>query len=169
MTVEVQPWLQELLSVHSRLAPLFKRPEPRARVLGYLQGLLSNVERKNSWQLAEFIGDTTPDGVQHLLERAHWDADLARDILRDYVTEHLGDAEAVLIVDETGFIKKGRHSAGVKRQYSGTAGRIENSQVGVFLHYAGCGGGAFIDRQLYLPREWIEDRARCQAAGYRPR
>lgn len=165
MTVEVQPWLQELLSVHSRLAPLFKRPEPRARVLGYLQGLLSNVERKNSWQLAEFIGDTTPDGVQHLLERAHWDADLARDILRDYVTEHLGDAEAVLIVDETGFIKKGRHSAGVKRQYSGTAGRIENSQVGVFLHYAGCGGGAFIDRQLYLPREWIEDRARCQAAG----
>ena len=86
MTVEVQPWLQELLSVHSRLAPLFKRPEPRARVLGYLQGLLSNVERKNSWQLAEFIGDTTPDGVQHLLERAHWDADLARDILRDYVT-----------------------------------------------------------------------------------
>ena len=165
MTVEVQPWLQELLSVHSRLAPLFKRPEPRARVLGYLQGLLSNVERKNSWQLAEFIGDTTPDGVQHLLERAHWDADLARDILRDYVTEHLGDAEAVLIVDETGFIKKGRHSAGVKRQYSGTAGRIENSQVGVFLHYAGCGGAAFIDRQLYLPREWIEDRARCQAAG----
>ena len=165
MTVEVQPRLQELLSVHSRLAPLFKRPEPRARVLGYLQGLLSNVERKNSWQLAEFIGDTTPDGVQHLLERAHWDADLARDILRDYVTEHLGDAEAVLIVDETGFIKKGRHSAGVKRQYSGTAGRIENSQVGVFLHYAGCGGGAFIDRQLYLPREWIEDRARCQAAG----
>ena len=165
MTVEVQPWLQELLSVHSRLAPLFKRPEPRARVLGYLQGLLSNVERKNSWQLAEFIGDTTPDGVQHLLERAHWDADLARDILRDYVTEHLGDAEAVLIVDETGFIKKGRHSAGVKRQYSGTAGRIENSQVGVFLHYAGCGGGAFIDRQLYLPREGIEDRARCQAAG----
>lgn len=165
MTVEVQPWLQELLSVHSRLAPLFKRPEPRARVLGYLQGLLSNVERKNSWQLAEFIGDTTPDGVQHLLERAHWDADLARDILRDYVTEHLGDAEAVLIVDETGFIKKGRHSAGVKRQYSGTAGRIENSQVGVFLHYAGCGGGAFIDRQLYLPREWIEDRARCQATG----
>lgn len=158
-------WQQELLSVHSRLAPLFKRPEPRARVLGYLQGLLSNVERKNSWQLAEFIGDTTPDGVQHLLERAHWDADLARDILRDYVTEHLGDAEAVLIVDETGFIKKGRHSAGVKRQYSGTAGRIENSQVGVFLHYAGCGGGAFIDRQLYLPREWIEDRARCQAAG----
>ena len=165
MTVEVQPWLQELLSVHSRLAPLFKRPEPRARVLGYLQWLLSNVERKNSWQLAEFIGDTTPDGVQHLLERAHWDADLARDILRDYVTEHLGDADAVLIVDETGFIKKGRHSAGVKRQYSGTAGRIENSQVGVFLHYAGCGGAAFIDRQLYLPREWIEDRPRCQAAG----
>ena len=115
-----------MLSVHSRLALLFKRPEPRARVLGYLQWLLSNVERKNSWQLAEFIGDATPDGVQHLFERAHWDADLARDILRDYVTEHLGDAEAVLIVDETCFIKKWRHSAGVERQYSGTAavGRI---------------------------------------------
>lgn len=165
MTVQVQPWSQELLNVHSRLARLFKRPEPKARVLGYLQGLLSNIERKNSWQLAEFIGDASPDGVQHLLERAHWDAQLARDILRDYVIEHLGDEDAVLIVDETGFLKKGRHSAGVKRQYSGTAGRIENSQVAVFLHYAGRGGGAFIDRQLYLPKEWIEDRARCQDAG----
>ncbi len=144
---------------------LVQRPEPKARVLGYLQGLLSNIERKNSWQLAEFIGDASPDGVQHLLERAHWDAQLARDISRDYVIEHLGDEDAVLIVDETGFLKKGRHSAGVKRQYSGTAGRIENSQVAVFLHYAGRGGGAFIDRQLYLPKEWIEDRARCQDAG----
>lgn len=165
MTQQERAWSQALLDLHSRLAGLFKRPEPRARALGYLQGLLSPIERKNSWQLAGFMGDATPDGVQHLLERAHWDADLARDILRDYVIEHLGDEDAVLIVDETGFIKKGRHSAGVKRQYSGTAGRIENSQVGVFLHYAGRGGSAFIDRQLYLPKEWMEEPARCQAAG----
>jgi len=168
MLAEVQGWLGELEEVHGRLAPLFKRPEPRARALGYLKGLLSNIERKNGWQLAEFMGEATPDGVQHLLERAHWNADEARDILREYVIEHLGDADAVLIVDETGFIKKGRHSAGVKRQYSGTAGRIENSQVGVFLSYAGHGGAAFIDRQLYLPQEWIDDPARCRAAGVPP-
>lgn len=165
MGSEAQQWLQELESAHSRLACLFKRPGPRARSLAYLKGLLSHVERKNGWQLAEFIGEATPDGVQHLLERAHWDADEARDVLRSYVIEHIGDPDAVLIVDETGFIKKGQHSAGVKRQYSGTAGRIENSQIGVFLSYAGRGGAAFIDRQLYLPQEWIEDVARCRAAG----
>ena len=165
MEPETQQWLQGLESAHSRLAALFKRPGPRARSLAYLKGLLSHVERKNGWQLAEFMGEATPDGVQHLLERALWDADEARDVLRGYVIEHIGDPDAVLIVDETGFIKKGKHSAGVKRQYSGTAGRIENSQVGVFLSYAGRGGAAFIDRQLYLPQEWIEDGARCRAAG----
>lgn len=168
MLADVQGWLGELEQVHGRLGALFKRPEPRARALAYMKGLLSNIERKNGWQLAEFMGEATPDGVQHLLERAHWDADGARDILREYVIEQLGDADAVLIVDETGFIKKGRHSAGVKRQYSGTAGRIENSQVGVFLSYAGRGGAAFIDRQLYLPREWSDDAARCRAAGIPP-
>ncbi len=136
----------------------------KGRSLAYLKGLLSHVERKNGWQLAEFMGEATPDGVQHLLERAHWDADEARDVLRSYVIEHIGDPDAVLIVDETGFIKKGQHSAGVKRQYSGTAGRIENSQIGVFLSYAGRGGAAFIDRQLYLPQEWVDDEARCRAA-----
>jgi SRSO17 transposase len=105
------------------------------------------------------------DGVQHLLERAQWDADAARDILREYVVEQIGKSDAVLIVDETGFLKKGEHSAGVQRQYSGTAGRIENSQIGVFLCYAGNGGSAFIDRELYMPQGWIDDRSRCQAAG----
>lgn len=163
---DAQAWADELTSLHGRLAGLFKRAEPRQRSLAYLQGLLSAVERKNGWQLAEFMGEATPDGVQHLLERAQWSAEAARDVLRDYVIEHIGTPEGVLIVDETGFIKKGVHSAGVKRQYSGTAGRIENSQVGVFLCYAGEGGdSAFIDRELYLPREWCNDRARCEAAG----
>jgi SRSO17 transposase len=162
---DAQAWADELASLHGRLAGLFKRCEPRQRALAYLQGLLSTVERKNGWQLAEFMGEATPDGVQHLLERAQWSAEAARDVLRDYVIEHLGTPEGVLIVDETGFIKKGVHSAGVKRQYSGTAGRVENSQVGVFLCYAGEAGSAFIDRELYLPREWCSDRARCEAAG----
>ncbi|SAL07157.1 hypothetical protein AWB78_08447 [Caballeronia calidae] len=133
--------------------------------LAYLKGLLGTVERKNGWQLAEWIGEATPDGVQHLLERAQWDADAARDVLREYVVEQLGEREAVLIVDETGFLKKGEHSAGVQRQYSGTAGRIENSQIGVFLCYAGNGASAFIDRELYMPQSWIDDRPRCKVAG----
>ncbi|MDE9467432.1 IS701 family transposase [Xenorhabdus bovienii] len=161
----INTWEQELLSLHTRLAPLFHHPGPQQRSLTYLRGLLSDVERKNGWQLAEWIGERTPDGVQHLLERAHWDVDVARDILRDYVIEHLGDEQGVLIVDETGFIKKGTHSAGVQRQYSGTAGRVENSQIGVFLCYAGQGGHAFIDRALYLPKPWTDDRPRCEAAG----
>ncbi|MDE9540701.1 IS701 family transposase [Xenorhabdus bovienii] len=158
-------WEQALQALHARLAPLFHSTGPRQRSLAYLRGLLSDVERKNSWQLAEWMGESTPDGIQYLLERADWDVDMARDILRDYVTEHLGDEQGVLILDETGFIKKGTHSAGVQRQYSGTAGRVENSQIGVFLCYAGNGGHAFVDRALYLPRQWTDDRARCEAAG----
>ena len=165
MQLAIEQLQQELKQVHARLGGLFKRSEPRQRCLDYLQGLLSGVPRKNGWQLAQWMGEATPDGVQHLLERAHWSADAARDVLREYVVEQLGDKEAVLIVDETGFIKKGRHSAGVQRQYSGTAGRIENSQIGVFLCYAGKGASAFMDRALYLPRQWSEDRARCEAAG----
>ena len=144
-------WEHELDKLHESLAGLFRRAEPRQRSLAYLKGLLGTVDRKNGWQLAEWIGEATPDGVQHLLERAQWDPDAARDILRDYVVEQLGERNAVLIVDETGFLKKGEHSAGVQRQYSGTAGRIENSQIGVFLCYAGNGGSAFIDRELYMP------------------
>ncbi|QPQ89116.1 IS701 family transposase (plasmid) [Burkholderia gladioli] len=158
-------WEHELESLHRRLGDLFKRPEPRQRSLAYLKGLMSTVERKNGWQLAEWIGESTPDGVQHLLERAQWDVHAARDLLREYVVEQVGERDAVLIVDETGFVKKGQHSAGVQRQYSGTAGRIENSQIGVFLCYAGRGGSAFIDRELYVPKAWTDDRMRCEAAG----
>jgi SRSO17 transposase len=130
-----------------------------------LKGLISPIERKNGWQLAEQAGDLTPDGVQRLLATYDWDADLVRDDLRGYVVEHLGHPQGVLVVDETGFIKKGTKSVGVKRQYSGTAGRIENCQIGVFLAYASLKGRAFLDRELYLPQEWAEDEARRQEAG----
>jgi SRSO17 transposase len=126
--------------------------------------LLGDTERKNGWQLAECLGDPTPDGVQHLLARADWDADAVRDDLRAYVTEHLGHPDGVLIVDESGFLKKGVKSAGVARQYSGTAGRIENCQIGVFLGYATRHGRALLDRELYLPKEWAEDDARREEA-----
>ncbi|KAG0161963.1 hypothetical protein DFQ30_004710 [Apophysomyces sp. BC1015] len=165
MKAVLKAWESELEALHDRLSSLFRRSEPRQRSLAYLKGLLSTVERKNGWQLAEWMGEATPDGVQHLLERAQWDADAARDILREYVVEQFGERDAVLIVDETGFVKKGEHSAGVQRQYSGTAGRIENSQIGVFLCYAGDGGSAFLDRERYVPKAWTDDRERCQAAG----
>jgi SRSO17 transposase len=128
--------------------------------LAYVQGLLSGCERKNGWQLAEWMGEAAPYAVQHLLDRARWDADQARDLVRSYAVDELGSEDAVLIVDETGFVKKGRCSAGVKRQYTGTAGRIENSQVGVFLCYGSAKGAALVDRSLYIPREWAEDRDR---------
>jgi len=127
--------------------------------------LLSPVERKNGWQLAEVNGDDTPYGVQHLLGRAVWDADAVRNDLCAYVLESLGDPHGVAVIDETGFLKKGRQSAGVARQYSGTAGRIENCQIGVFLGYASARGHALLDRELYLPKEWTTDRARCLQAG----
>src|SRR6185437_3432445 len=123
------------------------------------------VERKNGWQLAEELGEATPDGVQRLLNAADWDADLVRDDLRAYVVDHLGDPAGVLIVDETGFVKKGPKSVGVARQYSGTAGRVENCQIGVFLAYASPRGRAFLDRELYLPRDWANDAQRRTAAG----
>jgi SRSO17 transposase len=120
---------------------------------------------KNGWTLAEAAGDATPDGMQRLLNAASWDADGTRDDLRTYVVEHLGEPEGVLVVDETGFLKKGTKSAGVQRQYSGTAGRIENCQLGVFLAYTTSKGRTLIDRELYLPKSWITDRQRCQEAA----
>lgn len=162
---EVEAWANGLEALHARITSRFGRREPRKRALAYLQGLLSPIERKNSWQLAEYAGDQTPDGVQRLLAAYEWDADLVRDDLRSYVVEHLGEPDAVLVIDETGFIKKGTKSVGVKRQYSGTAGKIENSQIGVFLAYATAKGRAFLDRELYLPREWAEDRERRSEAG----
>lgn len=165
MRKSIRGWKQELERAHGLIGDLFARSEPRARSLAYLQGLLSGCERKNGWQLAEWMGESAPYRVQHLLDRACWDADQARDRLRGYVLDEIGCDDSVLIVDETGFLKKGFHSAGVKRQYSGTAGRIENSQLGVFLCYAGEGGSSLLDRELYLPAEWVEDRERCRVAG----
>lgn len=132
----------------------------------YLLGLLSHGERKNSWTLAEFAGDASPDGMQRLLNFSSWDEQACRGTLARCVVKGMGDPAAVLAVDETGFLKKGTRSAGVARQYTGTAGRVENSQVGVFLAYvAPDGSRALIDRELYLPEKWARDRERCRAAG----
>jgi SRSO17 transposase len=161
----VTHWREGLDAVVARIAARFRRREVRLRVGRYLAGLLERVERKNGWQLAEQMGEAGPQGVQRLLNAAVWDADAVRDDLRGYVIEHLGDEAGVLVVDETGFVKKGDKSVGVQRQYSGTAGRIENCQVGVFLAYASAKGRAFVDRALYLPEAWAADTARRQEAG----
>lgn len=165
---EVRHWVAELDVVGRLLGRRFARSEPRRRVVDYLRGLLSHVERKNGWQLAEDAGDPTPYGVQHLLGRADWDPDAVRNDLVGYVHGHLADARGVLIVDETGFLKKGTKSAGVQRQYSGTAGRVENCQIGVFLAFAGRRGHALLDRELYLPKEWAGDGTRREEAGVPP-
>jgi SRSO17 transposase len=165
MQATIEGWEAALRVLHARIAPRFQRAEPRRRARRYVQALLSPVERKNGWQIAERVGETTPDGMQRLLNSAQWDAEAVRDDLRAYVIEHLGDPEAVLIVDETGFLKQGTKSVGVQRQYSGTAGRIENCQIGVFLAYATPRGCAFLDRALYLPKEWATDAARREEAG----
>lgn len=133
----VAGWQEELAALHARIAPRFARPEVRARAGRYLCGLLEAVERRNGWQLAEAIGERSPDGVQRLLNGARWDAGEVRDDLREYVVEYFADPEAVLVIDETGFLKKGKKSVGAARQYSGTAGKVENCQVGVFLAYRG--------------------------------
>jgi SRSO17 transposase len=161
----VARWTRQLDALHERIARHFVRPEPRRRARAYLETVLAGAERRNGWQLAEAAGERTPYGMQRLIASAAWDADAVRDDLRAYVVERLGDPGGVLIVDETGFLKKGDQSAGVQRQYSGTAGRIDNCQVGVFLAYASPRGHAFLDRELYLPVEWCADRARCAAAG----
>lgn len=149
-----------------RFAARFPRVESRRQMRAYVRGLLSEAERKNGWTLAEAAGDAGPERMQRLLNFYPWDCDGVRDDLRAAVVEALGDArDGVLIVDEAGFLKKGNKSAGVARQYSGTAGRTENAQIGVFLAYASRSGRALIDRELYLPKEWITDRDRCRLAG----
>ena len=162
---EALDWEAGLQELHGRIASRFSRSESRQRVLSYLKGLLGSVERKNGWQLAEYAGDATPDGVQRLLAVYPWDADEVRDDLQGYVVEHLGDPSGVLVVDETGFLKQGKKSVGVKRQYSGTAGKVENCQIGVFLAYGSRHGAAFLDRELCLPQEWAADGPRRQEAG----
>ncbi|WP_063131851.1 IS701 family transposase [Nocardia fusca] len=155
----------ELDSLHARVGGRFTRSEPRSRAREYVSGLVAGLERKNGWTLAERAGEVGPDGMQRLLRRADWDIDGVRDDIRGYVAERLGDRDAVLIADDTGFLKKGVRSAGVQRQYSGTAGRTENCQIGVFLAYASHHGHALVDRELYLPESWTGDRGRCRAAG----
>jgi len=163
--VDVAAWAAELDRLHARMSGRFARAEPRRRVRSYITGLVAGLDRKNGWTLAEHAGELSPDGMQRLLRWADWDVDGVRDDVRGYVVEHLSDPDAVLVVDDTGFLKKGTRSAGVQRQYTGTAGRIENSQVGVFLAYTSGSGHALIDRELYVPKSWADDPARCADAG----
>jgi SRSO17 transposase len=161
----VEEWGGELRVVATRLSRHFARSEPRQRVMAYIRGLLSDVPRKNGWQLAEQAGEGRPDGMQRLLSTSVWSAEALRDELQVYLVEALGEANGVLVVDESGFLKQGVHSAGVKRQYSGTAGRVANCQIGVFVAYGTQSGHALLDRVLYVPREWTDNRERCREAG----
>lgn len=161
-------WRAGFEEVFGLVSGWFAQVQSRRRARLYLFGLLSGAERKNSWTIAEQAGDLSPDGMQRLLNFYRWDADAVRDDLRGYVLSHLGDPAGVVVADETGFLKKGVHSAGVQRQYSGTAGRIENCQLGVFLTYTSPRGRALIDRELYLPKTWTEDHERCAGAGIGP-
>ena len=164
-SVNPDRWQTEFSAVLDRIAPRFARYEPLRHAGELMAGMVSGLDRKNCWTIAEHRGAASPDGLQHLLARASWDAEAVRDDLRDYVVEAFGDRGAILVVDETGDVKKGTHSVGVQRQYSGTAGRIENSQVAVYLTYAAPRGHALIDRALYLPRSWADDDDRCADAG----
>jgi SRSO17 transposase len=162
---EIQGWHAGLDALHARIAHRFHRAEVRERAKRYLVGLLGRVERKNGWQLAEYLREAGPQGVQRLLNKARWNADEVRDDLRAYVIEHLGASEGVLIVDETSFPKEGTKSVGVKPQYCGRTGEIENCQVGVFLAYASSRGSSFLDRELFLPEDWVQDQGRRIEAG----
>jgi SRSO17 transposase len=164
----INGWSDQLLDIEQRIGPCFARSEARQRALAYLRGLLSPAERKNGWQLAEVLGEATPYGIQHLLGRAQWEADAVRDELQQYVIDYLADPEGTMVIDETGFLKKGHHSVGVARQYSGTAGRVENCQIGVFLTYVSERGQTLIDRELYLPKGWTNDPVRMKKAGVPP-
>jgi SRSO17 transposase len=157
---ELNEWAEDLEAFQARFAPIFGRKEPRQQAKKYVRGLLAPVERKNSWQLAEAVGDRIPDSTQGLLYQSRWEADEARDELEQYVIEVFGEEEGIGVVDETGFLKKGPYSVGVKRQYSGTAGKVENCQVGTFLSYVTSRGQVLLDRRLYLPEEWCNDPER---------
>lgn len=161
---DLRRWERELDQIAVRFGPLLGRVEMQAQGTRYLRGLIAQVDRKNGWQLAQYLGEQTPTNLQHFIARAAWSADDVRDELQQYVQEHLIDPDGALIIDETGFLKKGTKSAGVARMYSGTAGRIENCQIGVFLAYSSTKGHALIDRELYLPKDWTDDRDRCRKA-----
>jgi SRSO17 transposase len=161
---ELDRWGEEFVAFHERFAPVFSRKEARQQAVKYLRGLLGESERKNGWQMAEAVGEPRPDGLQRLLYQSQWEADAARDVLQGFIVEQFGEEEGIGVVDETGFLKKGSHSVGVKRQYSGTAGKVENCQVGTFLSYATGRGHVFLDRCLYLPEEWCNDAVRRRQA-----
>jgi SRSO17 transposase len=163
--VDVESWRDELDGLLDLVGPRFGRSEPRERARRYVGGLVAGLERKNGWTLAEHAGEVSPDGMQRLLRRADWNIDGVRDDIRTYVVDRLGHTGAVLVADDTGFVKKGDNSAGVQRQYTGTSGKTDNCQIGTFLAYVAPAGHALIDRHLYLPESWIEDRNRCQEAG----
>lgn len=156
---------QEFIPIQTILQDCFSRVETKESAMSYFQGLISTIERKNSWQLAEQAGFESPYAFQYLLGRATWDVSRLRDSVSRYIVDFMPQEESVLSLDETGFLKKGNKSAGVGRQYTGTAGRIENCQVGVFLSYATSQGRALIDRELYIPQDWFEDKLRCKEAG----
>lgn len=157
---ELTEWREDFEAFHVRFSHLFGRREPREQVAKYMRGLMAQIERKTSWQVAEVMGDKIPDPMQRLLYRVDWDTDVARDVLREFIIEVFADDDGVGVVDEAGFIKKGKRSVGVKRQYSGTAGKIENCQIGTFLSYVTPTGHVFLDRRLYLPEEWCDDAER---------
>jgi SRSO17 transposase len=161
---ELDEWGADFEQFCARFAGIFGREEPRAQAIKYLRGLMASVPRKNSWQVAEVVGDRIPDAMQRLLYQADWSADAARDRLLAYTVEVFGEEDGIGVVDETGFIKKGAHSVGVKRQYSGTAGKVENCQIGTFLSYAAAKGHVLLDRRVYLPEEWSQDRERREKA-----
>jgi len=164
-SIDPDCWLDEFGALMDRIRPRFARYESARHAAGLMLGLLSNLERKNCWTIAEERGDVTPHGLQHMLSRACWDEDAVAGDARDYVTTAFADTEAVLVVDETGDVKKGTATVGVQRQYTGTAGRIENAQVAVYLTYAGARGHALIDGRLYLPKSWAEDPGKLARAG----
>jgi SRSO17 transposase len=161
-------WANSFEAFHARFADLFARSETREQAAKYLRGLLAPVERKNGWQVAEAVGDATPDRTQRLLYRADWDADAARDILQDVVRGTFGAPDGIGVVDETGILKKGAGSVGVQRQYSGTAGKVENCQIATVLTYASAKGHVFLDRRLYLPEGWCADAERRKKAQVPP-
>jgi SRSO17 transposase len=161
----IEKWVEAFNILTSRVGLRFANSKTRRCFRAYMQGLLQPVKRKNSWQLAESLEQSSPYRIQQFLYRSEWSADEVRDDLRQYVIQHLADPEGVLVIDETGFPKKGHHSAGVQPQYCGCLGRVANCQVGVFLTYATPNGHTFVDRDLYLPQSWLDDRPRCQVAG----
>src|SRR5438477_8577498 len=165
-TEELEQWQEDVDAFHARFADLFARSESREQARHYLRGLLTEAERKNSWQMAEALGEPIPDRMQRLLYRVPWDADAARDRLQQVVIETFGDAEGIGVIDETSFLKKGTHSVGVARQYLGAAGKLENGQVATVLSYASRGAHVFLDRRLYLPEEWVWNKERrAEARG----